>query len=564
MKHFLPFLLSSLPVISLAQAPVITSVVPLVNANAAPRTSSLIVTFSQPLIAASVNALQVFSSQRGGRRTRATPALVSGNTLSFIPSGYAFWPGETVQYTVSPTAASAGGVLARSRVGQFTTHVGGTGSGNFLPGSDPLVGNSPISLVVGDVDNDGDLDVIAANYGGSTASVRLNAGNGTFSAGQEISVGSLPESIAMGDIDGDGDLDLIVSNGSFSGPALNVRFNSGSGFFSNGQSIPSNTYYKVVLGDVDGDGDLDILALDGSTNAVSVYLNINVSSGTFTPSSQGSVSVGNGAFDLAISDIDNDGDLDLLTANDNINTVSVRLNNGSGTFSGGQEVAVGINPARLVTGDLDGDGDVDFITVNQGNNTVGVRLNNGSGSFSNGQTLVFSGITSLAASDVDNDGDLDLLLTNVTMTTNPYYSIVNVRLNNGSGTFSGGQDLQVGPSPCGLVTADVDGDGDLDLLTANQANATISVRLNGGTALAVTPSQAHAGLVLFPNPTHRTATLTGASPYVVFTVFDALGRVVLHTSTDATGSAYLTLPNNLPAGLYFVQGGQQAGRLLVE
>ncbi|WP_414653886.1 Ig-like domain-containing protein, partial [Hymenobacter sp.] len=122
---------------ALAQAPVITSVVPLANARAAACTSPLTVSFSQPLTAASVGALKVFSSQKGGLRSRSTtPASVSGSTLSFTPSASAFMPGETVQYTVTTAAGNSGGTLARPRVAQFTTAAGGTGIGAFQFGSD--------------------------------------------------------------------------------------------------------------------------------------------------------------------------------------------------------------------------------------------------------------------------------------------------------------------------------------------------------------------------------------------------------------------------------------------
>ena len=115
-----------------AQAPVFTSVIPMANARAAARNAPLTLTFSQPLTPASAGALKVFSSQRGGLRTRGTtPAVVSGNALSFAPTAYDFRPGETVQYTVTTAAAGTGGTLARGRVGQFTAAAGGSGGGNF-------------------------------------------------------------------------------------------------------------------------------------------------------------------------------------------------------------------------------------------------------------------------------------------------------------------------------------------------------------------------------------------------------------------------------------------------
>uniref|UniRef100_UPI001376C072 Ig-like domain-containing protein n=1 Tax=Hymenobacter sp. IS2118 TaxID=1505605 RepID=UPI001376C072 len=114
-----------------AQAPTLTSLSPAANARVVPRSASVVATFSQPLTAASAAALRVFSSQRGGLRSRSGTAL-SGRTLSFAPTAYDFRPGETVQYTVTRAAASAaGGPLATARVGQFTAAVGGTGRGTF-------------------------------------------------------------------------------------------------------------------------------------------------------------------------------------------------------------------------------------------------------------------------------------------------------------------------------------------------------------------------------------------------------------------------------------------------
>ncbi|WP_174805428.1 FG-GAP-like repeat-containing protein, partial [Hymenobacter sp. UV11] len=70
----------------------------------------------------------------------------------------------------------------------------------------------PISVAVGDVDGDGDLDLLAANNTGSSVSVRLNDGSGSFGGTQDVTVGYNPTSVAVGDVDGDGDLDLLAAN----------------------------------------------------------------------------------------------------------------------------------------------------------------------------------------------------------------------------------------------------------------------------------------------------------------------------------------------------------------
>ncbi|RZK87685.1 MAG: hypothetical protein EOO62_38810, partial [Hymenobacter sp.] len=162
----------------LAQAPVITAVTPMANATAVARTSPIIVNFNQPLPPAAAGALKVFSAQRGGQRARGTtPATVNGSTLSFEPRPYSFLPGETIYYTVTTSAASSGGALGQARVGQFTV-AAGSSTGIFQAGPAVAVSQSPTDVAVGDVDGDGDLDMLTAN-GSNTIELKLNNGKGT-------------------------------------------------------------------------------------------------------------------------------------------------------------------------------------------------------------------------------------------------------------------------------------------------------------------------------------------------------------------------------------------------
>jgi len=122
------------------------------------------------------------------------------------------------------------------------------------------------------VDGDGDLDLLAANFGDNTVSVRLNDGHGAFSGGSDSVVGSQPVSVVVGDVDGDGDLDLLATN--FSGNTVSVRLNDGRGVFSgSGDLAVGSQPLGVAVGDVDGDGDLDLLATCLNGNTVSVRLN---------------------------------------------------------------------------------------------------------------------------------------------------------------------------------------------------------------------------------------------------------------------------------------------------
>ncbi|MHA0043630.1 FG-GAP-like repeat-containing protein [Deinococcus sp. PEB2-63] len=415
--------------------------------------------FTGPATTANVKA-RGFQS----RVAAQTPTLSSDRRTLTVPSrtgGY--FPGEEVE--VSLTAALGG-----SGVPQVFRYraAAGVGPGTFSGTQNVGVGTQPRNVTVGDVDGDGDLDLLTPYGTLGRVAVRVNDGSGMFSGTQNVGVGSRPFSVAVGDVDGDGDLDLLTANES--GNNVSVRMNDGSGTFSGTQDVSVGTTPRsVAVGDVDGDGDLDFLA--ANVNSGNVSVRVNDGSGNFSGTQN--VSVGDGPFSVAVGDVDGDGDLDLLTANDGRNDVSVRMNDGSGTFSGTQDVSVGTTPRSVAVGDVDGDGDLDLLSTNLGSDNVSVRLNDGSGNFSGTQNVsVGDGPFGVAVGDVDGDGDLDLL------TANANGSDVSVRVNDGSGTFSGAQTVSVGTNPQSVAVGDVDGDGDLDLLSTNVNSTTVSVRLN--------------------------------------------------------------------------------------
>jgi FG-GAP-like repeat/Bacterial Ig-like domain/Secretion system C-terminal sorting domain len=547
-----------------AQNFAVTGLNPTRNASSAPRASNVSVTFSQPPSAGSTSALRVFSSQRGGRLTGT--ASVSGSTLSFDPARD-LRSGETVQATLTTAAQSTGGsALDAPQVFQFTAATQG-GTGVFGGGSEVVVGNTPGGIATADVDDDGDIDLLAANSGSNTVSVRLNNGNGMFTAGSEVPVESSPLGMATADIDGDGDLDLLAAN---SGSAsVSVRINNGNGTFTvpaiaaNGRVAAGNMPQAVTMADVDGDGDLDILVANyvfSPNGTVSVRLNNGM--GVFGGGS--TVSVDSGTLDVAVGDIDNDGDVDLLTANFFNSTVSVRFNDGNGNFTGSQNMLVGRGVQSIVVADVNRDGYVDFLTAdNQLQGAVNVRINNGQGSFSSGADvpLGFS-VVGVTAADVDGDNDLDILASSYNSLT------VNVRLNNGSGQFTSGADLAMAGRPLKLAAADVDGDGDLDFITSVAITGNpgaVSVRINNGTGtpLATTSRRAVGALSVAPNPAQgvvRVLLPAGARQVVVV---NALGQQVRTLSVAPAATDVSLDVRGLPAGVYIAQAGAASSRLVV-
>ena len=265
---------------------------------------------------------------------------------------------------------------------------------NFAASVAFAVGTSPASIAVGDIDGDGKLDIIASNKGTTTVSVLRNISTGTtisFATALPFTVGTAPYSVVVGDIDNDGKLDLITTN---SGSAnVSILRNTSTGttvsFATAANFGVGSTPVVVAVGDLSGDGFLDIATVDNGTGANSVSVLRNTTTGTaFSFSTAQTFPVGNLPAGLAIGDLNSDGKLDIVAANYGSNTttgngttVSVLFNTSASTaaiaMTAQPPVTVLAGPNSVALGDLDGDGDLDLVTANQGgaNNTASIRIN---------------------------------------------------------------------------------------------------------------------------------------------------------------------------------------------
>jgi hypothetical protein len=186
---------------------------------------------------------------------------------------------------------------------------------------------------------------------------------------------------------------------------------------------------------------------------------------------------GEGPWSIFAADLDEDGDIDLMTANSHSNDVSVLLNNGDATFAPQSVYPVGEEPWSVFAADLNGDGYSDLITANMYDSDISVLLNNGNGTFASPSFYpIYDTPVSVFAADLDGDGDLDLATSNI------YSNDVSVLLNYGDGTFAPQSTYPVGDEtmPASVFAADVDGDGDLDLQTSNYGTYDVAVLLNSG------------------------------------------------------------------------------------
>jgi len=536
-----------------AQAPYLVSVYPPAQALGVARSSPVGATFSQPLTGGSAGGLKVFSSQHGGLRGGGT-ATVAGATLTFSPTAYGFGAGETVQLSITRAVAGAGGQLGQPWVGQFTVETGGTGQGNFGGGSTVPVGSGLQEIATGDLDNDGDLDVVAANYApAGTVQVLLNNGAGTFSSGPAVPTGVGTRALALADVDNDGDLDLLATVGASN--AVAVRLNNGTGTLGGTLSVTiPDSPEDLALADLDGDGDLDLVTV-GFNGSASVRLNNGA--GLFGGGQR--LALATGGYSVALADLDNDGDVDFVAGGVSSLACAIFYNNGSGTFAPGQLVPVANSPNELLLADVDADGYPDLVVVQSTGSIVTIFANSGGGTFNTGVNYPigpFGTPSGLAVGDVNSDALPDLLVQESSAT-------VAVLLNVGRGIFVAAPSVAVGQVPRRLLLADLDGDRDLDLLTANQTDNTVGAYFNRPLGpLTTTAATAPAALTAYPNPATGRVLLTLPPAAPAAELLDALGRVV-RTAPAQAGTATLDVAGLAP-GLYVVRAAGQVARLVVE
>jgi hypothetical protein len=225
----------------------------------------------------------------------------------------------------------------------------------------------------------------------------------------------------------------------------------------------------VYVTDIDGDGDLDIISSSNADTTVAWYENTN-GTGTFGSANIISPST-SGTFHVAAADIDGDGDQDVFTTSINDDELAWHENtDGTGTFGPAQVFTSSEDAIRSIfPADLDCDGDVDLLAAAVFNNSITWYENtDGMGTFSTPTTIttLASGSTGVYAADFDNDGDLDVLGGSQTDNEMAWYENTD-----GNGTF-GPQNVisNLATSVQRVFAADIDGDGDQDAIGTRANN----------------------------------------------------------------------------------------------
>ncbi len=371
--------------------------------------------------------------------------------------------------------------------GQMWSVLPGDGQGGFLSFSAGTInagGDWPRDVDAGDIDGDGDLDVLVANMYSISFNVHFNPGDGDFSPVPLYPITNLTFTLDRGDIDGDGDLD-VVTGGNLSPLNFNVLHNDGDGTFAPPISWGAGvTASQLRLRDLDGDGLADLLWIPRMEQPpYHFFTALANGSGTFGPSQTWPINTcGNN--DLDAFDLDNDGDLDVVVSEGGGGCPGIpgsgrRLfparNNGSGSFTLLPPLVLDGGPHCVAAGDFNGDGILDL--------TTGYERVLGLGNMAYGPPAVTgSAIWYAAVGDVNGDGMADLAGADNGQALPESFRVV---LGNGDGTFQAEQSQPASYSPTlaavtGAALGDMDGDGDLDGLVANGASRDVSYFENAG------------------------------------------------------------------------------------
>jgi len=337
-------------------------------------------------------------------------------------------------------------------------------------------------FITKDIDSDGDMDILASRSGQESTNsddaiiwYENTDGQGAFSNEQVITTTAIsPSSIDANDLDGDGDMDVISGSSSSDYKIAWYENTDGQETFSSQKIVTSTSVNtkSVYTADIDNDGDMDVLSASCysfyADGKIAWYENID-GQGTFIQkiiTSDGVIL----ADEVFASDIDADGDLDVISvSNDKI--AWYKNTDGQGTF-GLQQIISNDDVRAINTTDLDGDGDIDILSI-RNNNLVWYENVDGQGEFGSYQFIdnLFN-LNNIFSVDIDDDGDKDVIASaygNVNSSTDDF--IVWFENIDGQGVFGPQQIITTNSIfTNGIYVDDIDGDGDMDVLSSSRQN----------------------------------------------------------------------------------------------
>ncbi|MET0754119.1 MAG: VCBS repeat-containing protein [Pyrinomonadaceae bacterium] len=368
--------------------------------------------------------------------------------------------------------------------------------------------------------------------------------------------GFAPASFAVGDLDGDGDSDVLVGDSHFYLAGVTVLKNNGDKTFARFVYYPlepNQMVGEVALSDFDGDGDLDAFAsVRGSFDQLTI-IRVWRNNGDGTLASPVSFPTGTGPADIVAADFTGDGKPDIATANAGANSVSLLKHNGQAGASAGFLAPVNFpvsatNLNQISAGDANGDGKLDLAVSGFDGKGVllTVLMNDGNGNFAaptGYQSAPGSRSFSYAVAlrDLNNDGKAELMGGGLYSGGSSDYGALTVRRFGANNAFGAAEiyQFELGvPPPKEITTGDINGDGSPDIIAAVPSGRTLDgfeTLLSNGTGGFQTPGYYEASQQTFD-----------------VAAFDADGDGDSDVATLANSSAAVTIHENPGNGVFRV------------
>lgn len=347
------------------------------------------------------------------------------------------------------------------------------------------VGGHAGPIAVGDLNQDGKLDIVAARVDAGTVAVYLGDGRGRFSAseGSPFAAGDNPEDLALGDFNEDGRIDLVIANHETS--YVTVLLGDGRGGFAPAQpariTVQSRPHpHGVAVGDFNGDRHLDIAVESWQDDAVLVLQGNGKAVFAGAPTR---LRVGHTPYwKLRAGDLDGDQSADLVTTNTDGSSVSALCADAGGWLQASRELPTARVPFAVAIGDVNGDRYPDLAVAHRSGGPdrtldgLTVLIGKGNCDFdraSQSAPRVGLSPTAVAIGDFDGDGVGDIAVANMGSDN------VTILLGGRSGLRpASASPLAVGKGPSTVALADVNGDGKADVVTGNWASGDVSVVLS--------------------------------------------------------------------------------------
>jgi len=454
---------------------------------------------------------------------------------------------EFSMFCVKRTAAACAMVAAATVApAQFT---------GFAPCVDvPVgVGYDPTGVVLADFDNDGDLDIACAVFTAATLDrvvILLNNGDGSFGLPDTYGVGDSPIDIAAGDFNLDGKIDLVTANRDTDDFSL-LRGNGDGTFQAEVWFFMGDRPHGIAVADFNDDGLPDVAVCNELDDTVGVRFG-DGAGGFGVPNFWGTNNPdgiwGNGPRGIAAADLNFDGLPDIVTANTDSDrgTILYNIAGSPGNFfygEFGRFVTTGDGPLDVTAEDLGHDGDVDLVFSNGFAGTITVRFNEyfeqggvafpafpSSATYSVGGRPV--GVCTADFDDTESDGDPDLVV------ADELNSRLRVLINNGNAVFSSAGVFAAASSPQRPVSGDLDGDGDIDIVTPQYNAGSVGVFINLTTVIG---GPAPTVRIISPGDAGTAAGCVCGTPVVVTGVADVPGGIFDRLRLEyrsSTGSAW--------------------------